>query len=125
MTECRKALMESHIVVFASPLYWCEVTGLMKTFVDRLYFFHHSENRPMIAGKKALVLTTLGEKDNIKYESAVLVEFYRRFLNSLGMTIVDMLFFEDLMDKDSTDQHPDYLQRAYFTGKTLSSIALA
>jgi multimeric flavodoxin WrbA len=120
MTDIRKSLMEAQLIIFASPLYWCEVTGLMKIFVDRLYFFHHPENRPMIAGKKAIVLTTLGEKDNTEYESSVLVEFYKRFLNSLGFIILDMMFFDDLMDDDAVRKRPEYLERAYLTGKSLS-----
>lgn len=119
MTWIRRSMMAADICVFASPIYWCEVTGLMKTFVDRLYFFHHKDNRPMIAGKKALVLTTLGEA-KVEYESAVLVEFYKRFLDSLGFDILDMLFFGDLMDKDAVHGRSDYLDTAHAAGRRLA-----
>ncbi|UCD93943.1 MAG: flavodoxin family protein [Candidatus Zixiibacteriota bacterium] len=122
MTNLRKSLIATDVIVFASPIYWCEVTGLMKTFVDRLYFFHHQVNRDMISGKKALILTTLGEKE-ASYESEVLVEFYRRFLGSLGIEIIDMLFFADLMEKDAIKSRPGYLDRAYTAGKRLSTIS--
>ena len=122
MTTLRESLIAADVIVFASPIYWCEVTGLMKTFVDRLYFFHHQVNRDMISGKKALVLTTLGEKE-AGYESEVLVEFYRRFLGSLGIDIIDMLFFADLMEKDAALARLDYLERAYTAGKRLTTLS--
>lgn len=119
MTEIRRSIQACGIMVFASPNYWCEVTGLMKTFIDRLYFYHHPENSHLISGKKALILTTLGEKDNIEYESAVLVEFYRRLLKSLKVEILDMLFFSDLMEKDAILKKPEYLERCFSLGKRL------
>jgi multimeric flavodoxin WrbA len=122
MTDLRQSLIATNVIVFASPIYWCEVTGLMKTFIDRLYFFHHQVNRDMISGKKALIFTTLGEKE-AGYESEVLVEFYRRFLGSLDIEIIEMLFFADLMEKDAVTARPDYLERAYTTGKRLSTIS--
>ena len=44
MTAIRNFINESELLIFASPLYWCGVTGLMKTFLDRLFFYYHPEN---------------------------------------------------------------------------------
>lgn len=118
MTDLREAIIKSDALVFASPIYWCEVTGLMKTFIDRLYFFHHEENKHLIAGKKALIITTLGEKD-AAYESQVLVEFYKRCMHSLGIEIIDMLYFAELMDQYAIDKRPEYLKQAFDAGKSL------
>jgi multimeric flavodoxin WrbA len=119
MTHLRGMIMKSDVLVFASPNYWCEVTGLMKTFIDRLYFFHHKENNHLIAGKKAIIITTLGEKD-ADYECQVLVEFYRRCMNSLGIEILDWLFFSDLMEKEAIKKKPAYLKKAFEAGRTLA-----
>jgi len=43
-----------------SPVYWCSVTGLTKTFIDRLYYCHHCANSPLLHGKSALVVATVG-----------------------------------------------------------------
>lgn len=118
MTDLRDAITKSDVIVFASPIYWCEITGLLKTFIDRLYFFHHKENNHLIAGKKALIITTLGEKD-VDYEAKVLVEFYKRCMNSLGVDILNMLFFADLMDQDAIRSKPEYLKQAFDAGKHL------
>lgn len=122
MTHLRSMIMKSDVLVFASPNYWCEVTGLMKTFIDRLYFFHHKENNHLIAGKKAIIITTLGEKD-ADYECQVLVEFYKRCMNSLGIEIIDWLFFADLMEEEATKNKPAYLKKAFETGRGLTRSA--
>ena len=44
-------------VIFASPVYGMNVTGQMKTFVDRLSYIFH---RPRFFDKKALLLSTAG-----------------------------------------------------------------
>jgi len=119
MTELRDMVIKSDVLVFASPIYWCEITGLMKTFIDRLYFFHHKENSNLVAGKKALIITTLGEKD-AAYESQVLVDFYKRFFHSLQIEILDVLSFPDLMEKEANVKKPEYSQTAYKAGKKLS-----
>jgi len=121
MTDLRDMIMKSDVLTFASPNYWCEITGLMKTFIDRLYFFHHKENNHLIAGKKAIIITTLGEKD-ADYECQVLVEFYKRCTHSLGIEIIDWLFFPELMEKEAIKNKPAYLKQARETGKSLAGL---
>ncbi len=121
MTEIRENIVESELLVFASPVYWCEITGLLKTCIDRLYFYHHSANSALIAGKNAIIITTMGESENIEYESEVLVEFYKRALKSLQITILDMLFYSDLMAKEDILKKPKYLDQAFAVGKSLKT----
>ncbi len=122
MTHLRDMIMKSDVLVFASPNYWCEVTGLMKTFIDRLYFFHHKENNHLIAGKKAVIITTLGEKD-ADYENQVLIEFYKRCMHSLSIDIINWLFFADLMDKEAIKSKPAYLKQSYEAGRALADLS--
>ena len=111
MTELREMLLKSDIVVLASPVYWCEITGLLKTFIDRLYFFHHRVNSHLLSGKKAVIITTLAEKDPA-HECSIIVEFYRRCMRSLGIEILDMLFYPDLEDRGAAEAKPTYLKAA-------------
>jgi len=121
VAHLRDMIMKSDVLVFASPNYWCEVTGLMKTFIDRLYFFHHKENNHLIAGKKAIIITTLGEKD-ADYECHVLVEFYKRCMHSLGIEIINWLFFADLMEKEAINNKPAYLKQSFEAGRALAEL---
>lgn len=56
-TELERKMKGADGVVFASPVYGMQVTGLMKTFIDRhSYIFH----RPRFFRQKALLLSTTG-----------------------------------------------------------------
>jgi multimeric flavodoxin WrbA len=119
MTELRGFIQNAQLLIFASPLYWCGVTGLMKTFIDRLFFYYHSETKPFISGKKSIIITPLNQK-NVVYESETLVQFYTRFLNCIGIKDIDMFFFGEIMKKEDLSQKPQYLKEAYRIGKNLA-----
>lgn len=119
MTEIREEINKADLMVLASPLYWCGITGLMKTFIDRLFFYYHPQNRGLISGKKAIIVTPMNQKD-ITHESEPLIEFYKRLWNCLGVEIVDMFFFSDVMTKGAVLEKPEYLEKAYSIGKQLS-----
>ena len=118
MTGIRNQINKAELIILASPLYWCGVTGLMKTFIDRLFFYYHPQNRPLISGKKAIILTPMNQKD-VDFESEVLVEFYKRLLDCLGIGIMEMFFFGDIMEKGAVSGKPEYLNKAYKIGTNL------
>jgi multimeric flavodoxin WrbA len=119
MTEIRGIIQNAQLLIFASPLYWCGVTGLMKTFIDRLFFYYHPETKRLISGKKAIVITPMNQP-NVVYESEILVHFYTRLLNCLGIKDIDMFFFGDIMKKEDLLQKPRYHKEAYRIGKRLA-----
>lgn len=121
-TLLRKDIEDSELLIFATPNYWCDITGMMKTFMDRLYFYHHPANSSLIAGKKAIIISTLGEEANIEYESALLLEFFRRAMRSLKIEILDTHLFPGLMEKDDIVRKPEYLEQATHLGKELNTI---
>lgn len=58
-------------VVFATPVYGMNVSGLMKTFIDRFSYVFH---RPRFFDKKAILLTTagiMGNEDVLNYLDTV------------------------------------------------------
>ena len=121
MTKVRESMQSVQLFIFASPLYWCGVTGLMKTFIDRLFFYYHPETKPWISGKKMIIVTPMNQQ-NVVYESETLVNFYTRLLNCLGIKGIDMFFFGDIMTKKDFSQKPKYLKEAFAIGKNLSKI---
>lgn len=118
MTEIRDNINKAELMILASPLYWCGVTGLMKTFIDRLFFYYHAQNRPLISGKKAIIVTPMNQKD-VDFESEILVEFYRRLLDCIGVRIMEMFFFSGIMGKGAVSGNLEYLDRAYKIGTNL------
>lgn len=121
MTEIRSAIENAKLLILASPLYWCGVTGLMKTFIDRLFFYYHSNTKNLISGKEAIILTTMNQRD-VPHESEILVEFYKRLLDCLGVRIIDMFFFSDIMEKGVVLDKQEYLDKAFLIGKRLNEL---
>ena len=44
MTNIHQSIQKADLLVLASPMYWWGVTGLMKTFIDRLYMYYPKSN---------------------------------------------------------------------------------
>ena len=57
LTVIKEKLMHADGIIFVSPVYACQVTGLIKRTIDRLsYLFHRQE----LVGKPALTVVTTG-----------------------------------------------------------------
>lgn len=121
MTKIRNQINSTELMILASPLYWCGVTGLMKTFLDRLFFYYHPRKKDLISGKKAIIVTPMNQK-NVDFESEVLVEFYKRLLDRLGVKIMGMFFFSDIMEKGAVLKKLEYLKQAYGIGTNLKDL---
>lgn len=55
--QIKQKLIDADGIIFASPVYAYQVTGLFKRFVDRMAYLFH---RPELVGKPALTVTTTG-----------------------------------------------------------------
>jgi multimeric flavodoxin WrbA len=119
MTGIRADIEKAAWMVFASPLYWWGVTGLMKTFIDRLFFYYYRRNRGLIAGKKAIMITPLAE-NNPATVADLMTEFYKRLWNRLEVDIAEMAFFGGLMEKGAVLQRQEHLEKAFAIGKELT-----
>jgi multimeric flavodoxin WrbA len=89
MINIHDEIIKSDLLIFASPLYWWGVTGLMKTFIDRLYFYYHSTNGQLISGKKGIVVTTMAVTD-VETEAKQLIEFYSLLFRRLKIQLMEM-----------------------------------
>lgn len=116
MTTIRDEINRAKLIVFASPLYWCGATGLMKTFIDRLFFYYHPQNRKLISGKKAIIITPLNQKV-INKETEILVKFYSHLFDCLEVKFVDSFFFSGIMEKGAAKERSEYLSSALSIGK--------
>jgi len=63
----------------------------------------------------------MGEATNIEYESALLIEFFKRAMKSLEIEILDTVLFPGLMEADDIMGKPEYLERAFDLGQRLAS----
>ena len=63
MKDIRKYILESDLIVFATPVYWFTVSGQLKIAMDRCLPFLDEQYNSRIKGKKAVTLMTCGSDD--------------------------------------------------------------
>jgi multimeric flavodoxin WrbA len=119
MESVRLQMMKADVLIFAVHCDGHHVNGYMKKLFGRLRFFLRPERKPLLSGKKALIITTLSEC-NHGHETKLVSQFYEEFLSPLGIGILDMLFFDNLSLRGAIHERSDYLSEAYYAGRGLS-----
>ena len=89
MKEILVSINRSDMIIFASPIYWWGVTGIMKIFIDRLYFYYSSRNKNLISGKKALVIAPMNMKQD-NYKTKIFTEFYNILFDNLDLVKINI-----------------------------------
>jgi multimeric flavodoxin WrbA len=83
--------MLSHdIILFATPIYWYGMSGIMKNFIDRwsMYYADHTFKERM-SEKEAIVVITGGDNPHVKGMSLI-QQFYLIF-DFMGMRFIDYI----------------------------------
>ncbi len=83
-------LSEADGIILSSPVYMQQISGRLKTFVDRTCKWYH---RPALAGKPVLVLATTkgsGLRQTLKYLQSVAVQWGAIPAGTVGRTIRDI-----------------------------------
>jgi len=128
MKNIHREIQSADVLILASPLYWWGVTGLMKTFIDRLYLYYPRRNAKLIAGKKAIILTPMhvNEKEHGKeaYESEIepITLTYGHILKRLGIEILDMVFFPGVGKKGEARKNAAYIEGASKLGEQIGTL---
>lgn len=119
-----KSIVESDLIVTASPSYWGDITGQLKVFFDRNTPF--SDTNPndlkmkIPAGKKGLSVAVRAgttERENIHIIESIEHHFGHLHITPIGKfscTSIDT--FEDLMKRE------DYIEKAFEYGKNLRAV---
>lgn len=119
MVEIYEEINRSALIIFASPVYWWGVTGIMKVLIDRLYLYYADLNKPSVAGKKAIIIAPMDMKSDI-YKIKIFLDFYKIIFDNLKMTLVDTFLFGNVNEKGAIQKHTEYLNQIEQLGKTLS-----
>ena len=128
MQEIHNEIQNSDLMILASPMYYWGVTGLMKTFIDRLYLYYPRRNRNLIAGKKAIIITPMNVDELEHGKKAFVSEIepltmsYKYILKLLGVEILDMIFYSGLRKKGDAKKNTMYISSAYKLGERLTSL---
>jgi multimeric flavodoxin WrbA len=63
MKDIRKYIMESDIIVYATPIYWFSPSSQLKLVIDRSLAFLDENYGSRIKGKKAVTIMTCADED--------------------------------------------------------------
>jgi len=84
MAMIGEKLLAADGIVLGSPVYWANVTTLMKNFMDRTRYMHMVKN--MLAGKVGGAVTNAGLRNGGQEAALRIMEF---FLAAQGLHVVD------------------------------------
>jgi len=118
MKEIGDEINKSDLLIFASPVYWWGVTGIMKSFIDRLYFYHSSWNKKLIAGRKAIIVSPMNMNSDI-HKLKIFINFYDILFDNLDIELVDSYYFGKINEKGAIGANSEYLKKIDDLGKNL------
>ncbi len=116
MSDLYAKLNYADVILLGSPIYFGDITGQSKCFVDRMYAFLGPAGSKLKKGKKAAALITQGFADETHYPIAA--EHLTKGFVSCGADILSPKFFGGLHNADEvTDAQ---LARARAFGERLT-----
>jgi len=79
-------LEKADVWVFASPVYWWNISGLLKNFIDRFeVYWGDEEFKRLCFEKKAVILTCGGQTENKNREAEQYLEL---FFSKMHLTVI-------------------------------------
>jgi multimeric flavodoxin WrbA len=84
MKDIRKYVLESDLIVYASPVYWFGPSGQLKLAMDRSIAFMDEEYNSRIKGKKVITLMTFADESPDTCEPAL--GMFRKTFDLLGLS---------------------------------------
>ncbi|MCI9642007.1 MAG: flavodoxin family protein [Eubacterium sp.] len=103
-----KDIISSDYVVIATPSYWADVPGQLKTFFDRnTPFGDTNENRALVVGKEIRGIGIAVRAGNSKKENEVILDFIDHYYGHLGIkpfkrfSVRNVDNLEDLMKQNN------------------------
>lgn len=83
MRDIRKYIVESDIIVYATPIYWYGPSGQLKLAMDRCVAFLDKEYNSRIKGKQAVTLMTCASDEADTCSPAL--DMFRKTFEGLGI----------------------------------------
>lgn len=111
MYNCLKYMEKSQVIVFATPVYFGEISGQLKVFMDRCYPLY-----PSLTGKKGVIIASCYKNDKTHIDESI--NSIKRFFADIGnIEVVDVIYGENCDEvNDISDLQKIY---AYESGKRI------
>lgn len=108
MSKIYDVLPEASLIIFASPIYWWNVTSYMKIAIDRLYPLASSKSPINLSGRKAAVVLVFADDDPTTVDSANIM--FDRIFDYLKLKDVGRLILPGLWSKGEA-KNPKILEK--------------
>jgi multimeric flavodoxin WrbA len=120
MRDLYPVICDSHVFIFATPVYWYGPTALLKAFIDRFVYFNCPANRPLVRGKNVAVAIVLEEETEPTWRPVL--EFFEKSLAWLEMPLAGTIVVPGVGPKGAIREKPDDLERGYQLGRRLVAV---
>jgi len=118
MDEVYDIIAGSDVLLFATPVYWYGPTSTMKAFLDRFVPFNRPQGRPLIEGKRAILVTAYEEEGPAAAEP--MIRMFEMSFDYLGMQFTDRIVVDGVGPRGAILNKPEVLTRAYEIGFNLA-----
>ena len=113
-------IQTANAVIFSTPTYWKNVSGLMKLFMERCYsLFDNEWKNSKIEGKRAALVVCCGGED-IETNTRPVIDSIEGFLEWCGVHIVEKIVASAL-DAGDILKNPEAMKDAANIGKMLTA----
>ena len=123
LTAVLEAVRAADIVVLASPIYFTDVTGQLKSCLDRWFSFFvpdyaRAKHKSRLSGGKTLVFVQTQGEGEERY--ADILEKYSHSFGWLGFTEFHLIRAWGIREAGEVHRHPEVLARARELGAQLA-----
>ena len=117
MTQLYPKLKASDAIVIASPIYWFNVSGQTKVFLDRLYAVGAGQNN-IFAGKKFALLLAFADPDPFVSGAVNAIRSFQDICRYLNADIAGMVY-GSAYEAGAIKKNEDVLKEAYVLGTNI------
>lgn len=111
MNKLYPKILEADVLVFATPIYFGEMCGSLKTFLDRMYPLYTS-----IKGKEVYIAVSCYEDNHAFADDSV--EGLKRSLSDFGLNNIKKTLYA-LETDEQNDVSEEALEKAFNVGKNV------
>ncbi|GAK36599.1 MULTISPECIES: flavodoxin family protein [Bacteroides] len=114
--EAATLIMQSDMVVFATPVYWYTYPAKMKAVIDKFYSFLMTD-RPETKNKETLLLAAAGDQNTAVFD--LLLQEYKMTVSALQWSAQEPLLVPGVLAVNDILKQPGYLSQAENLGESI------
>ena len=117
-----ESMLESVLVIVASPSYWGDVTGQMKVFIDRCTPYCNVRYTELLSESIIKGVAVAVRAGRNKEENENLVNTIEHFLGHLNIPLISNFTAESVDKAEDLMENPKIIENAYTCGKNIVAL---